>query len=356
VHDANGNLSNKTSGANPTNSTNYIYDVEDRLVQVEDGSGIAATYYYDPFGRRLWKEVDGTRPYLLYSDEGLIGEYDSTGNEIKTYGWSPDSIWGTDPLFLKINGYYYFYQNDHQGTPRKLIGTNGLVVWAGVYDSFGNCQIEVAGIENNLRFAGQYLDAETGLHYNWLRYYDPRIGRYLRADPFGEGLNLYAYCFNNPHNWIDPFGLCATKSAWKSFTDWLIPSVYAGEIDNGYTDSLLIIAEALGWVGERIYSGECNWWVERVLKDAGYPLEGSKLANAFETHSRLEVVSGKPMPGDIIQFDLGNDPNLHGHVAIYLGNDRMITTTSGPIQILSTDPKKFHITGNPTIRYLRYKR
>jgi RHS repeat-associated protein len=223
VYDANGNLTNKTSEANPTNSTNYIYDIGDRLVQVEDGDGIVATYYYDPFGRRLWKDVDGTRTYFLYSDEGLIGEYDSTGNEIKTYGWTPDSIWGTDPLFQKLGDYYYFYQNDHQGTPQKLIGTNGLVVWAGVYDSFGNCQIEVAGITNNLRFAGQYYDEETGLHYSWLRYYDPATGRYLRADPFGVGLNLYDYCFNNPYYWIDPYGLCAVtavgrgiKSAW----DW----------------------------------------------------------------------------------------------------------------------------------------
>ncbi len=47
---------------------------------------IEATYYYDPFGRRLWKEVGGTRTYFHYADEGLIGEYDAGGAEIKTYG------------------------------------------------------------------------------------------------------------------------------------------------------------------------------------------------------------------------------------------------------------------------------
>jgi len=212
VYDANGNLTNKTSGANPTNPTNYIYDVEDRLVRVEDGDGVVATYYYDPFGRRLWKEVDGTRTHFLYSDEGLIGEYDSIGNEIKTYGWTPNSTWGTDPLFQKIGSTYYFYQNDHQGTPQKLIGTNGLVLWAGVYDSFGNCQVEVEGITNNLRFPGQYYDEETGLHYNWYRYYDPGTGRYLRTDPSGTGLNLYTYVSNNPVNLFDPRGLCAVNA------------------------------------------------------------------------------------------------------------------------------------------------
>jgi RHS repeat-associated protein len=77
-------------------------------------------------------------------------------------------------------------------------------------------QIETAEVTNNLRFAGQYFDAETGLYYNLNRYYDPITGRYLRTDPFGEGLNLYAYVFNNPNNLIDPLGLCAYNkvSGW----------------------------------------------------------------------------------------------------------------------------------------------
>jgi RHS repeat-associated protein len=60
-----------------------------------------------------------------------------------------------------------------------------------------------------LRFAGQYYDSETGLHYNYHRYYDPKIGRYLRADPIGlfGGVNLYSYVNNRPIISSDPFGL-----------------------------------------------------------------------------------------------------------------------------------------------------
>ncbi|MCP4710013.1 MAG: hypothetical protein GY869_15425, partial [Planctomycetes bacterium] len=189
-YDSNGNMIRKTTGSQ---EIVYVYDIEDRLIRVEDGTGhVIASYYYDPFGRRLWKEVDGARTYFVYSDEGLIGEYDESGAEIKSYGYKPDSMWSTDPLFQKSGGEYYWYFNDLLGTPQKITNMDGDVVWSGAYDSFGNTQIQTEQLNNNLRFPGQYYDAETGLHYNFNRYYDPTTGRYLRTDPYREGLNLYS--------------------------------------------------------------------------------------------------------------------------------------------------------------------
>ena len=191
--------------------------MEDRLSEVKDNAGnTVATYYYDPFGRRLWKDVGGTRTYFMYSDEGLIGEYDPSGQEITTYGYKPNSTWTTDPLFLKQGSQYYFYHNDHLGTPQKLTSISGAVAWSATYTSFGKATVDASSsITNPLRFPGQYYDSETGFHYNYHRYYDPRTGRYLRADPIGldGGINLFAYAQGAPANLLDSKGLAVPL--WK---------------------------------------------------------------------------------------------------------------------------------------------
>jgi RHS repeat-associated protein len=256
-YDANGNMTEKNAGGVVTK---FFYNLEDRLERVEDGTGnVIATYYYDPFGRRLWKDVGGTRTCFFYNDEGLAGEYDAAGVEIKTYGWKPGSTWSTDPLFMKVGSEYYWYHNDHLGTPQMMTTSSGAVVWKAKYSSFGKTAVDPSStVVSNLRLPGQYFDEKTGLHYNWFRYYDSDLGRYLRIDPLrlsqrkiaiqriindiressrngknGKSIrlllvanlfyryelyniqahDLYAYVQNNPVTWIDPFGLSAMSDA-----------------------------------------------------------------------------------------------------------------------------------------------
>ena len=91
---------------------------------------------------------------------------------------------------------------------------SGNLVWRAVYDSFGEANVQPSStITNNLRFPGQYYDSETGLHYNWYRYYEPEIGRYLRTDPIGflgGDINLYRYVWSRPISFFDPWGLITT--------------------------------------------------------------------------------------------------------------------------------------------------
>jgi RHS repeat-associated protein len=95
---------------------------------------------------------------------------------------------------------------DHLGTPQVLTDDSGAI------RPFGDA-ITSGSLTFNLRFPGQYHDAETGLHYNWHRYYDPQTGRYLTSDPIGlvGGLNPYLYAEANPLYFTDPEGLMAPQ-------------------------------------------------------------------------------------------------------------------------------------------------
>ncbi|WP_241086458.1 RHS repeat domain-containing protein [Candidatus Vondammii sp. HM_W22] len=116
----------------------------------------------------------------------------------------------TEPLFQRTaDDRVYYYQNDHLGTPQKMVTRSGGVVWSARYQAFGEVDILVEEVENNLRMPGQYFDKETGLYQNYFRTYDPGTGRYLESDPIGleGGLNTYLYVNANPLRFTDPRGL-----------------------------------------------------------------------------------------------------------------------------------------------------
>jgi RHS repeat-associated protein len=103
----------------------------------------------------------------------------------------------------------FYYISDHLGTSQFIVDSKGKVVWQGNYAPFGQVDVVINELENSFRFPGQLLDSESGLYYNWHRFYDPETGRYISADPIGlaGGMNLYAYVENDPINFVDPLGL-----------------------------------------------------------------------------------------------------------------------------------------------------
>jgi RHS repeat-associated protein len=283
-----------------------------RLAEVRNGSGsLISSYNYDPFGRRLWKDVGGTKTYFFYADEGLIGEYDSSGIELKAYGYKPNASFNTDPLFMKIGSDYYFYQNNHLGTPQKMMASNGAVVWSARYTSFGEGDVDISSIiSNNLRLPGQYFDEETGLHYNWHRHYDPGIGRYLRADPIGfeGGLNLYVYVLDNPVVYFDPGGL----DTWSgNFVEADVAFILFG----GKSDS---IGYVMNWeTGER-----CRILVRCYKIGVGIIVSGS--ANS------IWIVNGPKCGKDLAGVTIGMGLNvLQPSATVGVASNKSVTITGG---------------------------
>ncbi|MDO3383999.1 RHS repeat-associated core domain-containing protein [Gilvimarinus algae] len=206
TYNDNGHTASKTT---PQETVEYVYNREERLIAVKRDGVVVGEYAYDLLGRRIKKTANGKTTWFLYTDEGLAAEYDASGNLVAEYQFTPYSTWMTDPLMQRRGGQVYYYQNDHLGTPQRMVDTTGQVVWEARYEAFGKATLVTELVENNLRFPGQYFDGETGLHHNYHRYYMTSIGRYLRADPLGmaAGLNNYIYTDSSPLRYFDPLGL-----------------------------------------------------------------------------------------------------------------------------------------------------
>ncbi|UHM89760.1 RHS repeat domain-containing protein [Rahnella victoriana] len=204
----------------------YRWDAHDRLSELMTPSGVRWRYSYDPFGRRIRKQKVGaenaadTRPAgteYRWSGDQMIAETPVYADGTVAYDegiqwlYAPGSL---TPAARYQKGQLHYVVSDHMGTPRELLTAQGKVAWAGRLSTWGEVtEWPVAAndadkLSCNLRFAGQYADEESGLHYNRFRYYDNGTGQYLSPDPIGllGGVNPYGYV-HNPLSWVDPLGL-----------------------------------------------------------------------------------------------------------------------------------------------------
>lgn len=145
--------------------------------------------------------------YYVYDESGhVIGEYDQNGNPVQEHIYLGDR-----PVAVVQNGNATtldYVTTDQLNTPRVVTDSSQTIEWSWTSDPFGNSQ-PTGSLTYNLRFPGQYYDAETGHSYNYQRDYDPVTGRYIESDPIGlkGGVNSYRYGYNNPDKYFDNFGL-----------------------------------------------------------------------------------------------------------------------------------------------------
>ncbi|WP_175719444.1 RHS repeat-associated core domain-containing protein [Burkholderia anthina] len=240
-YDPFGNLATKLSGANQ--EQRFIYDGQDRLISVrtQDARGAVETrFQYDSLGRRIAKtdttfDVRGVKlrsetKRFVWEGLRLAQEVRETG--VSSYVYSPDDPYSpaarVDAVIAEAlaaaaidtarrASRIYHFHTDLAGAPQELTDEAGELAWAGQYTAWGKVepsrrQLTTVRTDQPLRYAGQYADESTGLHYNTFRFYDPDVGRFINQDPIGlaGGDNLYAYA-SNPLTRIDPMGWCSTK-------------------------------------------------------------------------------------------------------------------------------------------------
>lgn len=206
----------------------YEWDAEDRLVRLTDPRGAVWRYLYDPLGRRIAKlRMDGARvaeETVYVWDRLVLAEQTCSssdcGDSTTTWDWMPGDVFRPvaqrhsvrlrDAPQEEIDARFHAIVTDAVGTPTELVCAEGRVEWrwrSTVWGA-GPAQAGPDGTHCPLRFPGQYHDEESGLHYNYHRYYDPETARYLTADPLGlePGPDDQGYV-SNPLVLADPLGL-----------------------------------------------------------------------------------------------------------------------------------------------------
>ncbi len=184
-------------------------------------------FTYNANGLRTSKSANGVTKSYLLAGSSILQE--KIGSNILKYYYGNGGIIG-----FNYNDVDYFYRKNLQGDVIGIYTSSGAKVVSYVYDAWGNHKIYDAngnevistthiGYINPIRYRGYYFDVETGLYYLKTRYYDPQIGRFISSDDVDYlmseqimGLNLYAYCCNNPVMGYDPTGTLNWKNIFKA--------------------------------------------------------------------------------------------------------------------------------------------
>jgi len=193
------------------------WDADQRLIASirtpAGGQPETTNYAYDPLGRRLHKETAGHKTWFGWDGDALA--LDVIADQAREFVYRPESF---EPLaMLGATNSALLYINDPNGCPTRLIDVQGQVQWAASYAAWGGItRLHAERVDNPIRLQGQYVDQETGLHYNRHRYFDAGIGAFVSQDPLGldAGDNIYLFAPNSL-DWIDPLGLTCSSDAKK---------------------------------------------------------------------------------------------------------------------------------------------
>ena len=183
----------------------YSYDAFNRTVKVETFDGNVQVNRYDAEGLRHEMEENGRLVRFIFHKGEAVVEQEENSNVIRLIRGSELIARSSDSESART---YYHYASDEMGSTTHIVDESGNVQNRYAYDAWGKIEVKEEAVPNRFTYYGQQIDPITQQYYLRARFYNPVIGRFTQEDTYrGDGLNLYAYCANNPVYYVDPSGL-----------------------------------------------------------------------------------------------------------------------------------------------------
>ena len=187
----------------------FSYNSRRQQTRVETENGSVQENRYDAEGLRFELLENGRRTSFVYHDGELLQE---EGREEQGTSYHL----GAGMEAFRRGQELSYYHRDEQLSTVFVTDGQGEIRNSYQYDAFGIPLETTEQLNNRIRYTGQQYDDVTGQYYLRARYYNPVAGRFMQEDVYqGDGLNLYAYCGNNPVVYYDPSGYASTLDPWE---------------------------------------------------------------------------------------------------------------------------------------------
>jgi len=185
----------------------YTYDAFNRTAKAETFNGNVQINRYDAEGLRAEIEENGKLVQFIFNQDKDVVLETGQGEVIRLIRATSLIARITDAVRM-----YYHYVSDEMGSTTHITDEVGKPFNQYSYDAWGNISQKTEEFSNRYTYYGQQLDPITQQYYLRARFYNPVIARFTQEDVYrGDGLNLYAYCQNNPVYYIDPSGYRSYK-------------------------------------------------------------------------------------------------------------------------------------------------
>ena len=312
-----------------TESVEYRYDLQGNILEEADGLG-KTEYHYNAFNQqtttfmnngqiqenqydaeylRAGISENGKGTVFLYYNGELLAESELNDTVRNRYilGYGVAASWQKEG--------YHSYHLDEQNSTAYITDSDQRVENSYQYDAFGVIKSKTESIYNRILYTGQQFDSITRQYYLRARYYNSAIGRFVQEDLYrGDGLNLYAYCANNPVIYYDPMGEAGRRQTYLGGTPKIGSRVGKQVLQDAYDNGTLRISglspkmqsmiENQGFMNIKITKSMTDKMEFKSQSDGNYyPVSSANMSHKnYDSHG-INPKTGEPYKDAVVAWN-----------------------------------------------------